>query len=120
MSDVLINGMPGDAVQVMDRGLAYGDGVFRTLAVRAGKPEFWPQHMAELAADCAQLGIPAPDAAALAEDARHLLAGADQAVLKIIVTRGSGGRGSRTSGTGRPARGAGTCPPTLRRSRGAP
>jgi 4-amino-4-deoxychorismate lyase len=63
------------------------------MAVSAGKPEFWTRHMAKLASDCSGLGIPAPDAALLAADARRLLAGQDRTVLKIIVTRGAGGRG---------------------------
>jgi 4-amino-4-deoxychorismate lyase len=93
MTKLLINGAPGDAIGVMDRGLAYGDGVFRTLAVSEGKPEFWLKHMAKLAADCAALGIPAPDLATLAAEARQVLQGENQAVLKITVTRGAGGRG---------------------------
>jgi len=109
MTDVLINGLPGDAVGAMavsplDRGLAYGDGVFRTLAVSAGKPEFWRQHMAKLAADCAALGIVAPDAALLAADAQALLRGSGQAVLKIIVTRGVGGRGYKPPDAPTPTR----------------
>lgn len=93
MENMLIDGAPGETVNALDRGLAYGDGVFRTLAVRDGKPEFWRQHMAKLAADCARLGLPAPDVAALADDARRLIGGAERAVFKIIVTRGTGGRG---------------------------
>ena len=104
MSEVLIDGAPGAAIHVMDRGLAYGDGVFRTLAVSGGVPEFWPQHMAKLMADCARLGIPAPDPVALAADARKLLKGADRAVLKFIVTRGVGGRGYKPPDAPQPTR----------------
>lgn len=93
MSNLLINGLPGESIAVLDRGLAYGDGVFRTLAVSEGRPEFWQKHMAKLASDCAVLGIAAPDAAALADDARRLLQGETQCVLKITITRGAGGRG---------------------------
>ncbi len=104
MTDLLINGVRGDAIGAMDRGLAYGDGVFRTMAVSNGKPEFWLKHMAKLTADCAALGIPAPDAAALADDARQLLQGESQAVLKIIVTRGLGGRGYKPPDPATPTR----------------
>ncbi len=104
MTDVLINGAPGDAIAMMDRGLAYGDGVFRTMAVRGGKVEFWTQHMAKLAADCARLGFTAPDEPALAAEARHVLADADRAVLKIIVTRGVGGRGYKPPDAPQPTR----------------
>jgi 4-amino-4-deoxychorismate lyase len=104
MTDLLINGVPGDSIAALDRGLAYGDGVFRTLAVSEGKPEFWQKHMAKLAADCAALGIAAPDAAILADEARQLLQGADQAVLKITVTRGIGGRGYKPPEAAMPTR----------------
>ena len=33
---ILVNGMQSEAVPANDRGLAYGDGVFRTLLVQAG------------------------------------------------------------------------------------
>lgn len=104
MTDLLINGAPGDSVKAQDRGLAYGDGVFRTLAVSEGKPEFWRKHMAKLAADCAALGIAAPAPALLAADAQALLQGAGQAVLKIIVTRGVGGRGYKRPEAAMPTR----------------
>jgi 4-amino-4-deoxychorismate lyase len=109
MNELLINGASGEAVAAqaispLDRGLAYGDGVFRTMAARGGKVEFWPQHMAKLAADCAQLGFAAPEEALLMDDARKLLREADQAVLKIIVTRGSGGRGYKPPDAPQPTR----------------
>lgn len=46
---ILVNGQPGDTLPVQDRGLAYGDGLFETLAVRDGKPLHWDRHMARLA-----------------------------------------------------------------------
>ncbi|MCE8015660.1 aminodeoxychorismate lyase [Halomonas sp. MCCC 1A17488] len=74
-----------------DRGLAYGDGLFETVLVRDGEPQLWPQHMARLARGCRALGIPMPAAAEL--DGLPGQAGAGLMVLKLIVTRGSGGRG---------------------------
>lgn len=44
---------------------------------------------------CSRLGIPAPDSSALLRDANQLLQGVDRAVLKVLVTRGQGGRGYR-------------------------
>ena len=49
----LINGIAGAAISVRDRGLAYGDGVFRTFPVRQGKPVWWQRQYAKLAQDCA-------------------------------------------------------------------
>ena len=39
--DSLIDGVPETRLALADRGLQYGDGVFETMAVRAGRPEFW-------------------------------------------------------------------------------
>ncbi len=93
---VLINGKPGHGIDALDRGLAYGDGVFRTIAARHGRPEFWNAQMTKLAADAAKLALPMPDAAQLARDAATVLPhGGARVVLKIILTRGVGGRGYR-------------------------
>lgn len=100
----LINGEPGDSVAVSDRGLLYGDGLFETLAVRAGVCEFWDRHMQRLMHGCERLRIPAPDPDRLRDEAERLVAGQTRAVLKIVLTRGSGGRGYQTSGEARPTR----------------
>ena len=36
-----VDGRPAAELSVRDRGLAYGDGLFETLAVRAGTPRLW-------------------------------------------------------------------------------
>jgi 4-amino-4-deoxychorismate lyase len=99
-----INGVAADCVDSGDRGLLYGDGLFETMAVRAGRVSSWPRHMARLQAGCERLGIPAADTMQLAQEAGELLAGAGRAVLKVIVTRGSGGRGYRVPGKMTPRR----------------
>jgi 4-amino-4-deoxychorismate lyase len=59
--------------------------------MRAGCPLNWARHLARLRADCALLGLPAPaEDTLLAELARVAPA---EAVAKIVVTRGAGGRG---------------------------
>lgn len=92
---ILVNGQPDDALAVQDRGLAYGDGLFETLAVRDGEPLHWDRHMARLAEGCARLGLPAPDAGLWLAEARRALAGGRFGALKLILTRGSGPRGYR-------------------------
>lgn len=89
----LINGEPGDSIAVSDRGLLYGDGLFETLAVQRGVCEFWDRHMQRLLLGCERLRIPAPDPVLLKAEATRLSAGQAHAVLKIIITRGSGGSG---------------------------
>lgn len=91
----LINGQAGDCLSTQDRGLLYGDGLFETIAVRDGTPQRWSRHLARLQAGCAQLGISAPAASVLEAEAATLCRGMARAVLKLIVTRGSGGRGYR-------------------------
>lgn len=93
---ILIDGVPARHVEVSDRGLQYGDGVFETCAVCDRRIEYWPEHMARLQAGCERLGFLAPHADLLrAEAERALEASRGRAVLKIMITRGSGGRGYR-------------------------
>ncbi len=89
----LINGVPDTHIQISDRGLHYGDGLFETLAVDTGQPLLWEAHMQRLRVGCERLAIPSPDLTVLADEAAQLCAGQARAVLKIIVTRGSATRG---------------------------
>ncbi len=90
---MLVNGAPAEAIPATDRGLAYGDGVFRTLRARHGEPLHWPRHYAKLCADAMALDIPCPDEAHLLAEVRAVARTLPEAVVKIIVTRGSGTRG---------------------------
>lgn len=90
---ILINGAPATTIPVTDRGLGYGDGVFRTLRARNGKPLHWERHHQKLAHDCAALQIPAPDAGQLLNEVCTVSKDHANAVVKIIVTRGSSERG---------------------------
>lgn len=92
---ILVNGENRHSIEVSDRGFQYGDGVFETLAVADGKPLFLQQHLARLFKGCQVLRIPAPDPRILLAEARQLAATTDNAVLKLMITRGSGGRGYR-------------------------
>jgi len=89
---ILVNGHPAGTVDAMDRGLAYGDGVFRTLRTQAGAPLWWRDHYAKLAADSAALGLACPGEAELRADVCRV-AEAGEGVVKIILTRGVGARG---------------------------
>ena len=51
-----IDGEPGEAVEVDDRGLQYGDGLFETMAVRGGSIRLLDRHLARLAAAAHNLG----------------------------------------------------------------
>lgn len=89
----LINGESGGSISPLDRGFAYGDGVFRTLRVDAGMPDAWDLHYNKLANDCRRLGISCPAANLLLTDIRRVFLPTETAVAKIVITRGIGVRG---------------------------
>lgn len=111
---VIVNGEAGGTLPASDRGLYYGDGLFETVAVHNGRPEFWDRHMARLREGCTRLGLPGVDVDALAREAEVLCKGAGvregvgegvaRGVLKVIISRGSGGRGYRTPEVVHPTR----------------
>jgi 4-amino-4-deoxychorismate lyase len=90
---MLVNGAPGNLISIRDRGLLYGDGVFRTLIVSNGQPQHWPLHYCKLQQDCAALGIACPDFDGLAAELSGLSDAHPDAVFKLIVTRGLSARG---------------------------
>ena len=92
---ILVNGIPQTHIEIGDRGFQYGDGLFETLTVHDGKAVFLQQHLDRLTTGCQRLHIPAPDLDALRAEINQLCQSVKSAVLKIIVTRGSGGRGYR-------------------------
>jgi len=100
----IINGEFGDKISVYDRGLAYGDGFFETTAWRYVKEkkecrvEFWNRHLMRIKKTCRFLKIKISNFSQLEKDKEKILSkaydlGIMQGVLKIIVTRGEGGRG---------------------------
>jgi len=88
----LINGIPQEQLHVADRGLQYGDGVFRTLRASSGKLIWWGDHYAKLAADARALGIACPVEEVLKPECLTVAQGQD-CVVKVILTRGAGQRG---------------------------
>lgn len=88
-----INGTPGRLLDISDRGLAFADGLFETMAVRAHQPRFLELHLARLLEGCARLRLPLVDPAGLERDIRQRSAAITEGVLKLIVTRGPGPRG---------------------------
>ncbi|MFN7086785.1 MAG: aminodeoxychorismate lyase [Burkholderiales bacterium] len=101
---ILVNGVPSDVIAVTDRGLAYGDGVFRTLAVRGGRPRHWQRHYARLRDDCRALGIVCPDAATLLAEVIHAVADETDCAVRITVTCGPGERGYARPAAAHPTR----------------
>lgn len=100
----LVNGLESDAISVRDRGLMYGDGVFRTFLLRGGKPLQWPRQYAKLAADCGALRIACPAADVLERDLAAVAMHIPDGVVRITITRGSGERGYAIPAAASPAR----------------
>jgi 4-amino-4-deoxychorismate lyase len=93
MFSCLVNGEIATHVPVDDRGLAYGDGLFETLAVVGGQPRLWQSHMDRLARGCERLGLAPPSQEILLREVQTVAAGSPRCIVKLIITRGSGGRG---------------------------
>ncbi len=93
LNRILIDGDPGVGLPITDRGLNYGDGLFETLLVRDGRPCQWPRHRRRLELGGCRLGIALPPIELLPDEVGVLIRGISEGVLKILVTRGDGGRG---------------------------
>lgn len=89
---VWIDGRPAASLPVTDRGLAYGDGLFETIAVRHGRMALLQRHLQRLGDGARRLGLPLDlelvraELLTFAGELRH-------GVAKLIVTRGDGQRG---------------------------
>ncbi|WP_062067231.1 aminodeoxychorismate lyase [Cellvibrio sp. OA-2007] len=96
---ISVNGVLGATISPLDRGFAYGDGVFETCRYTNGSIPLWQCHRERLMRSAARLKIPLNE---------HLLnqylasmmvqlsdANVSSAVVKITLTRGIGGRGYR-------------------------
>lgn len=94
----LVNGELIAVASVFDRGLNYGDGVFETILFCNSKLTLWSLHLERLCLGLARLNIVLePSVIEAHKDkllAQVLADGLDTTgLLKIIVTRGVGGRG---------------------------
>ena len=92
---MLINGVYSHQVDQKDRGFQYGDGLFETIAIVNGQAVFLERHLERLQKDCYRLKIPYPGNELLSSEVEKLSRNVGKAVLKIILTRGVGGRGYR-------------------------
>lgn len=91
----LIDGVEADCLPIDNRGLQYGDGLFETIAVHDGGLCLWLGHFDRLRHGAERLGIPCPGQEILLRECRRLILDQSPGVLKIILTRGRGGRGYR-------------------------
>jgi 4-amino-4-deoxychorismate lyase len=98
-----VNGRTRTTVDCHDRGLAYGDGLFETMRVRRRGIRLLDLHFERLLEGMKRLKLEVSVAALEREAAARARQRVD-GVLKLIVTRGPGGRGYRPAGNERATR----------------
>ena len=91
---ISVNGVIGQQISPLDRGFAYGDGLFETCRLTQGVIPLWELHRARLRAGCKRLQIPL-DESLLERYRSELLSTGKLAegIFKVTITRGVGGRG---------------------------
>lgn len=96
---IWVNGVAADSLPVTDRGLSYGDGLFETIRITSGKATLIELHLRRLSESAAQLGIFLDLPLLEAEMSAFLSCFTSRdGILKVILTRGSGGRGYNPDG----------------------
>jgi len=95
---VLINGIPAEFLNINDRAIHYGDGLFETILYQNGKLLYWKQHYLRLQSSAHRLKIYCPDELLLLNDIKNILNDSDTSAntilaIKIIISRGVGERG---------------------------
>ncbi len=93
MPTCLINGHSSELISSYDRGLLYGDGLFETMAVVDGMVPLWQLHLDRLHRGCEKLHLACPAPNELQQEVEQLASKSDRAIMKLILTRGVGGRG---------------------------
>jgi 4-amino-4-deoxychorismate lyase len=88
----LVNGERAQ-VDPHDRGLAYGDGLFETMACHSGEIRWIELHLDRLISGCRRLALPPPDRDSLRNEILSHCPTSGSAAVKLIVTRGVGERG---------------------------
>lgn len=99
-----INGQQSALLVTRDRGLQYGDGLFETIAIINGEIQFLFDHLDRLKRGAARLKFPDLDLARLEAEILQAVGEHDNAVLKLILTRGDSARGYRPPEYAEPTR----------------
>ena len=100
----LLNGAWANVLPVNDRGVQFGDGCFTTARILRGQVQLLSAHLARLQTTCEKLFIPYDDWVLLAQEMALLAQPHQDGVLKVIITRGAGGRGYSAAGCVNPTR----------------
>jgi len=91
MSDLEVGTHP---LEPLDRGLEFGDGLFETMTVVERRVRLFDRHWARLARGAERLGLVPPPRQAIERSLLNAIERTDAvSVVKLVVTRGRGGRG---------------------------
>jgi 4-amino-4-deoxychorismate lyase len=82
-----------EAIAPTHRGIAYGDGLFETMRIHDGDVLWWDRHYTRLRNGAARLGFGLPAGDFLAGEVAAIAREAGHGVLKLVCSRGAGGRG---------------------------
>ncbi|MFV2004136.1 MAG: aminotransferase class IV, partial [Gammaproteobacteria bacterium] len=98
LKTTLINGIFADYINVNDRAIHYGDGLFETLLCHDRKIYYWAQHYQRLQHSAQRLKLKCPDEKLLLDDIKRLLDNTQVTTgktfaIKLILSRGTGDRG---------------------------
>lgn len=89
----LINGCEQNTLAAADRATQFGDGCFTTARIVADCIAHFDAHVQRLRVACERLWIPFDQWDVLAQEMQQLAAMKGDGVLKVILSRGTGGRG---------------------------
>lgn len=99
-----VNGDTRDNIDIRDRAVQFGDGCFTTARVQQGRVQLLAAHLTRLQQACKRLKISGVDWQKLECEMNFAATTRSDAVLKVILTRGSGGRGYSATGCSQPLR----------------
>lgn len=96
---MIVNGRYQSDISIADRALQYGDGCFTTIAFRNGCLEFYADHIQRLQQACQKLYLDFTEW----DELTHYLAKSvselnQDCVVKVLISRGEGGRGYSPAG----------------------
>lgn len=101
---IWINGHEEHRLSARDRAVQFGDGCFTTSMVKNGQIFHLGAHLQRLQEGCQRLLIGQVNWLQLEHEMRQLAQQQQEAVLKVIISRGEGGRGYSSAGCGEATR----------------
>ncbi|MFC3395277.1 aminodeoxychorismate lyase [Brenneria rubrifaciens] len=93
-----INGQQQEMLSVSDRATQFGDGCFTTARVADGQIIWLERHLTRLQQAAERLMLPPFDWTLLTEEMKQAAQGRQRGVVKVMLTRGEGGRGYSSQG----------------------